>query len=89
MMYHLKWITKHCGIGTATAELAGMVWNGRFTFRQKNKIYRLKSARGAFRVVPSRLYMTMYFTILTPRNTAHIVNRFHIPFETLYNFKGV
>lgn len=54
MMYHLKWITKQCGIGTATAELVGMVWNGRYTFRQKNKIYRLKSARGRWHINRTR-----------------------------------
>lgn len=50
--------------------------------------YGLKHARGPFTVVPSRLYMTTVYTILTPGNTAHVVNRFHSAFETLYYLNG-
>jgi hypothetical protein len=53
MMYHLKWIAKHDGIYSAVLELSRMLWYSkqfRTAGRQKNKVYRLKSARGDYRI---------------------------------------
>ena len=58
---------------------------GRVRVPRTMHTYRLKHARGPFTVVPSRLYMTRVYTILTPRNTANVVNRFNSSFATLYN----
>ncbi len=48
MMHHLKWIAKHAAIYSAALELSRMLWYSkqiRTAGRQKNKVYRLKSAR--------------------------------------------
>lgn len=53
MMHYLKWIAKHDEIDSAVLELSRMLWYSkqlRTAGRQKNKVYRLKSARGLFTI---------------------------------------
>ena len=48
MMHHLKWNAKHGEIYSVVIELSRMLWYSkqlRTAGRQKNKVYRLKSAR--------------------------------------------
>lgn len=101
-MERLKAYHKKCGGYSTVVILSELLWNrayvtmavetssgtecGRVRVPRTMHTYRLKSARGPFTVVHSRLYMTTVYTILTPRNTAHAVNRFHSAFATLYNF---
>lgn len=54
MLYHLKWIAKHGEIYSAVIELSRMLWYSkqlRTAGRQKNKFYRLKSARGDYSII--------------------------------------
>ena len=88
-MYHLKWIAKHCGIYSSVLELSRMLWyvkQIRTVGYQKNRIYRLKSARGVWNIRRPKLKgFGMYEIRKTGTIYPRCVDNYHKVFCDLYN----